>query len=915
MKKSATLLLLILAISMFIPVLQTEQTVMKSQSSIDIDDTSTILAATPGSDVVVVRVSDDTFTVDTTPDANYNGGALYCGRDGIDNFGRTWLKFNLSYIPRDTQFTRATVNLFVNGGSALLDEPIGVYLSDNVTWTEDTITWNTEPTYDPTPLDVIDSPASPNMFVNSKWYEWEITSAVIQSLNEDGILTLLIRQINEELLTVSAKSFNSREDSISGSENTIPNIALEYSIPTTSGLEVDGFSSSPEIDYIKSTNPELSWTSTDTDPNDFQKNYEVEVWDSPTYDGALLGQKNNTIFSVVHDTEGAGSSPSGVFSAYNEIREQQKWPASMISDSGIVDKLYFEVDQETGQTYYEDLAIYMISVEAENLTAIFEDNYDGRTPIQVLNRSSYTAIIEDGYVIFDIENLFVVQSSMNLIIELRHSGSSGTNIDGVVTVGGGTLCTTGSGSGLYANSFGAVIDTWTQGLKLELVTDEVLSDGVSTGGFPFNLAHGNSLRVQFKYNQSLISDVGMIDRILFPSTGFEEVTFLNLRVYLVETPVEGDLSHVDMDSNYGGQTPVLVLDQSLYTVQNYGKMMVIDVNNSFYYSGTNNLLIELRFSNTISGSQMVKAGSNRGVYEAWDTYIDGHDTIGPDLILDFVYDATTFTYSGTSLVNGTRYYWRARTSDSMGVWSPWETDTFKYEILTSLPAWSNFVETPEPVEFGDSVTVSIDVIHTSGIASVEIEYDGVNHTMTNVGETFSYTWTPTSTSTNPYTIFMKSQSGTWNTLSDNVLVVDTTAPEWTSAPTDKVLIYGEAFSLQLSATDLSGIAEWTINDEINFDIINGLVTNKTTLVPGGYSLEVTVTDNEGNSLSATFRVAVLESLTIPTTTPTTIPTTNSTSPGEPFPTESSLLIIAALVGVIAVLVIYIVFQRRVPPKA
>ena len=148
-----------------------------------------------------------------------------------------------------------------------------------------------------------------------------------------------------------------------------------------------------------------------------------------------------------------------------------------------------------------------------------------------------------------------------------------------------------------------------------------------------------------------------------------------------------------------------------------------------------------------------------------------------------------------------------------------------------------------------------------------------------------------------------------------MLVVDTTAPEWTSAPTDKVLIYGEAFSLQLSATDLSGIAEWTINDEINFDIINGLVTNKTTLVPGGYSLEVTVTDNEGNSLSATFRVAVLESLTIPTTTPTTIPTTNSTSPGEPFPTESSLLIIAALVGVIAVLVIYIVFQRRVPPKA
>lgn len=155
------------------------------------------------------------------------------------------------------------------------------------------------------------------------------------------------------------------------------------------------------------------------------------------------------------------------------------------------------------------------------------------------------------------------------------------------------------------------------------------------------------------------------------------------------------------------------------------------------------------------------------------------------------------------------------------------------------------------------------------------------------------------------------ESGTWNTLSDNVLVVDTTAPEWTSAPTDKVLVYGEAFSLQITATDLSGIAEWTINDEVNFEIIDGLVTNKTTLVPGGYGLEVTVTDNECNSLSATFRVAVLESLTIPTSTSTT----STTSSGEPIPTDSSLLIMAALIGVIVVLVIYIVFQCRTPPKA
>jgi len=904
MKKAITLLILILTFSMFTTTISYG---LDSAANVELVDSQMTTSATPGSDVVVVRVSDDTFTVDATPDTNYNGGNLFCGRDGVNNFGRTWLKFNLSHIPREAQFTRATVNLFTTGGSATLDEPIGVYLSDNVTWTENAITWNTEPTYDPTPLDVIDSPASPDMFESWKWYEWEITPTIIQSLSEDGILTLLLRQVNEALLTVSAKQFYSREGSISVSENTIPNIALEYSIPSTSGLAVDGFSISPQIDYIKNANPELSWTSTDADLNDFQKNYEVQVWNSSTYDGSLLGQENHTVFSVVHNTEGAGSSPSGIFSAYDEIREQYKWPASMISDSGIVDKLYFEVDQETGTTYYEDLAIYMICVEAENLTAVFDDNYDGRTPIQVLNRSSYTASIEDGYVIFDIENLFVVQSSMNLIIEIRHSGSSGTNIDGEVTVGEGTLCTTGSGSGLYANSVGVVIDTWTQGLKLELVNDEVLSDGVSTDSFPFNHSPGFSLRIQFKYNQSLIPKVGIIDRLLFPTTGFEDVTFLNFLVYLVETPVEGELSHTDMDSNYGGQTPVLVLDRSQYVVRNFGKMLVIDVNNTFSYSGSNDLLIELRFSNRISGSQLVKAESNRGVYRAWDTYIDGHDTLGPDLLVDFVYDATTYTYTGIPLVNGTRYYWRARTCDSVGIWSTWETDTFKYEILTSLPAWSNLIETAEPVEFGDSVTVSIDVTHTSGMTSVEIEYGGANHSMFNVGDTFSYTWIPSSTSINPYTLFMLSQSGTWNTLSDSVLVVDTTAPEWTSAPTDRVLIYGEAFSLQVTASDLSGIAEWTINDDINFEIMDGLVTNKTILAPGGYDLEITVTDNEGNSLSATFRVAVLESLTVPTT--------GLTSPVETILPDGSLLIIATLVGVIAVLVIFIIFQRRTPPKA
>ena len=916
MKKAIAFLVVLLTINMVIPVLQTVPTTTSNDSQIGIVDDTNIPSVTPGSDVHVVRVSDDTTTSAEYPDTHIvDSGLLSCGRDQTGDTARIWMKFDLSHIPRNAHFTRATLNLFLVNGGSTLDEPLGLYYSNNDTWTEDTLTHNTSPDFNPVPLDVIDSPLDPGMFINQNWYEWEITSEVQQDFDENRVLTFMLTRVDETSIETSVKQFRSKDGSISNNENQIPSIAFEYEIPVTSGLAVDGFLSSPQIDYIKNMNPELSWISSDADLNDYQKNFEVEVWNSSSYDGTLLGQENNSIISVVHDTAGSGSAPSGIFSANNEIRDQYKWPASMIPDSGIVDKLYFEVDQETGLTVYNDLAIYMICVVVEDLTTVFEDNYDGRTPIQVLNRSSYTAIIEDGYVIFDIENLFVIQSNMNLIIELRHTGSSGTNIDGVATVGDGSLCTTTEFTGAYAYALGGVIDTWTQGLKLELVSEEVLRNGVSTDSFPFNHAPGFSLRVQFKYNQSLISDVGIIDRILFPTTGFEDVTFLNFRVYLVETPVEGELSHTDMDSNYGGQTPVLVLDQSQYTVQNFGKMMVIDVNNTFSYSGSNDLLIELRFSNRISGSQLVRTGINRGVYRAWDTYIDGHDTLGPDLILDFSYDATSSTYAGTPLVNGTRYYWRAKTCDSLGVWSPWETATFKYEILTSLPTYSNFMESADPLEFGWELTVSIDVTHSSGITSVQIEFDGANHTMSNEGDMYYCTWVPSSVGNIPYTLYMESQSGTWNTLSDSVLVVDTTAPSWVSMPIDQVLYLGESLSYQLAATDLSGISSWTIDDEINFQIEDGLITNRVELALGAYELKITAMDTEGNSVSSTIRIAVVSPPTSTTTTTTTTgtptSTTNSTTTSEqPIPVDLSGLVIAALLGVIVLLVVFIIIQNR-----
>jgi hypothetical protein len=866
---------------------------------------NTSLAATPGYEATVVKVSDDAPVGESAPDTNFDddsGGITLAVENFSGNIALSWLKFNLTHIPDNLHFNKATVNLFAWSSAGSTDYPIGVYYSEINTWTEESLTWNNQPAYNAIPAAVIDSPASPDMFVVGNWYEWEITTEVIQTLEQDGILSLAIRLVDEDTPTNTILSFASRETCIVNSVGYTPYVSLEYAVPTTTDLLVDGFSESPQIDYINNENPDFSWTFNDADTDDFQKNYELEVWNNSGFDDTQLMHANNSESTVVHDTGGAGSSaPGDTFNSPFEVRWQYKWPSDMISQSGFVDKLFIEMDVLSGTTTYYDLAIYMLGVEdSSDLTTDFQSNYDGRTPIQVLNRSEFTGITENGFMVFDIENSFVLSSSLNLIIEFRHSGGvSGTSLTSNFTNSGGSVAFRAE-SGAYHHSTASGSYTQTHGLQLELVSQDVYSGGSQTNVIPFGLNLGVSGRFQFKYNQSLINDEGIIDKILFPAGKTGDVTYENFSVYLVETPLEGALEHTDLNSNYAGVTPTLVLSTDEYVVRDVGGILVIDVNDLFFYTNTQDLLVELRFDSFVSGDQRAVYALGGGGYRAYDTtpYF-GNDTATVNMLLEFIYETNSVEYTGSPMANATTYYWRVRTYDSSGIWSPWESASFKYEVLESIPGWSNLVETASPIELGESMTISINVTHITEIKQVLIEYGGTNHTMSKSGDSFSHTWTPDSAGTLPYTVYMEPNSGVWTTVSDSVGVVDTTAPAWVPAPADKVLEYGEMLSYQLTATDLSGIASWVINDTINFDITDGLVTNRVALAPGAYRLNVTVTDTEGNSISGTFIVAVLDSSTTPTTTPT-----------QPTPFDSMGWIIAALAGVIVVLIIIIVVQSR-----
>ncbi|MGY5875407.1 MAG: DNRLRE domain-containing protein [Candidatus Thorarchaeota archaeon] len=396
MKRTTTFLILILTFSMFSAAIPIASNVV---AEIAIEDVPTSLAATLGSYVTVIRVSDDAPVFEFDPNTNWDddsGGVVLSCSNSSGSMSRSWLKFNLKHLPVNLHFTRATVNLFTVSSSGSADYPRGIHFSENDTWTEESITWNNQPDYNGIPAAVIDSPASPDMFDVGFWYEWEITAEVTQTLEQDGILTLVLSLENEDSSGETNLAFSSREYGIVIGDygyNAIPYISIEYEVPTTTELQVDGFSESPQIDYISSANPDFSWTFNDTDPDDFQKNYELEVWNNSAFDDTLLMHEGNSEVSVVHDTAGVGTSSPDTFNIPFEVRAQYKWPASMISQSGVVDKLFFEMDVLSGITTYNDLAIYMVCVEdSSDLTSNFQSNYDAQTPIQVLNRSEYTAI-------------------------------------------------------------------------------------------------------------------------------------------------------------------------------------------------------------------------------------------------------------------------------------------------------------------------------------------------------------------------------------------------------------------------------------------------------------------------------------------------------------------------------------------
>jgi hypothetical protein len=107
------------------------------------------------------------------------------------------------------------------------------------------------------------------------------------------------------------------------------------------------------------------------------------------------------------------------------------------------------------------------------------------------------------------------------------------------------------------------------------------------------------------------------------------------------------------------------------------------------------------------------------------------------------------------------------------------------------------------------------------------------------------------------TVFVNDTSGNVLTAPFQLDVQDNSSPVWTELPQDQEIPYGTPFRYNVNASDPSGIDIWSINSSF-FNITQlGVITNATILPIGSYSIQISVNDTHGNTLTTTITIDVI----------------------------------------------------------
>jgi hypothetical protein len=215
-------------------------------------------------------------------------------------------------------------------------------------------------------------------------------------------------------------------------------------------------------------------------------------------------------------------------------------------------------------------------------------------------------------------------------------------------------------------------------------------------------------------------------------------------------------------------------------------------------------------------------------------------------------DGNTYEYNWTrSWVGLVRYVIYA--NDSLDNWNSYSGS---FDIVdTTPPLIGNLSVSENPLELGDTVSITVNCTDLSSINIAKIEYLSSNHTMLNItGEIWQYNiWTPETTGNLNYIIWVEDNNNNWGSISNWILVQDTTPPIYSNlTESAKIVELGEQLTISINATDLADIKSVSIEYETSnhpMTNIGGDIWQYNSWVPtsiGNYNYTIYITDNNDN---------------------------------------------------------------------
>ncbi len=198
-----------------------------------------IILLTPANSIFVHAEKTSTLTAIEdahvwAPDRNYgNWEALIVETNPKGSSAYTYIKFDLSTLPKNAVITSATLNLRTSASRYIDATTISVHFCSDSSWNEQKITMDNRPAFDSQQLDsttiLEQSIKSPSSAISPKWYYWSVTPTCREQLNNDNMVTFVL--VGESKDSDYPPFFDSKESSNS------PRLTITYDEPLTSTSE------------------------------------------------------------------------------------------------------------------------------------------------------------------------------------------------------------------------------------------------------------------------------------------------------------------------------------------------------------------------------------------------------------------------------------------------------------------------------------------------------------------------------------------------------------------------------------------------------------------------------------------------------------------------------------------------------